>query len=123
MEIDPNEIALKGWSVECRINALTPGKITRLEIPGGLGVRFDSFLYNGCSVPPHYDSMVAKLIVYDFDRKHALAKMDRALRELVVDGIKTNIERQRCIINHPVFQNGVFGTSWYSDFEKEVKDV
>jgi len=123
MEIDPNEIVLKGWSVECRINALTPGKITRLEIPGGPGVRFDSFLYNGCTVPPHYDSMVAKLIVYDIDRKHALSKMDRALRELVIDGIKTNIESQRRIINHPVFINGVFGTSWYSDFEKEVKDV
>ena len=123
MEIDPNAINLKGWSVECRINALTPGKITRLEIPGGPGVRFDSFLYNGCSVPPHYDSMVAKLIVYDTDRKHALAKMDRALRELIVEGITTNIERQRCVINHPVFHYGVFGTSWYSDFEKDVKNV
>ena len=123
MEIDPNDIVLKGWSVECRINAHTPGTIARLEIPGGPGVRFDSFLYNGCTVPPHYDSMVAKLIVYDTDRNHALAKMDRALRELVIDGIKTNIDRQRCIINHPVFHFGVFGTSWYSDFEKEVKDV
>jgi len=123
MEIDPGAVNLQGWSVECRINALTPGKITRLEIPGGPGVRFDSFLYNGCSVPPHYDSMVAKLIVYDTDRKRALAKMDRALRELAVEGITTNIERQRCIINHPVFHYGVFGTSWYSDFEKDVKNV
>jgi len=123
MEIDPNAIELKGWSIECRINALTPGKITRLEIPGGPGVRFDSFLYNGCSVPPHYDSMVAKLIVYGTDRKHALARMNRALSELAVEGIKTNIERQRCVINHPVFHYGIFGTSWYSDFEKDVKDV
>ena len=123
MEIDPNAIPLKGWSVECRINALTPGTITRLEIPGGPGVRFDSFLYNGCTVTPHYDSMAAKLIVYGTDRNHALAKMDRALRELVIEGIKTNIERQRCVINHPVFHYGVFGTSWYSDFEKDVKHV
>jgi len=123
MEIDPKEIELKGWSIECRINAHTPGKITRLEIPGGPGVRFDSFLYNGCAVPPHYDSMVAKLIVYDADRKRALAKMDRALRELIIEGIKTNIERQKLIINHPVFQSGVFGTSWYSEIEKEVENV
>ncbi|MCL2179553.1 MAG: acetyl-CoA carboxylase biotin carboxylase subunit [Treponema sp.] len=119
MEIDPNAININGWSIECRINALTPGKIARLEIPGGMGVRFDSFLYNGCTISPHYDSMIAKLIVHDIDRKHALAKMDRALRELVVDGIKTNIERQRCIINHPVFHYGVFGTSWYPDMERK----
>ncbi|MCL2043865.1 MAG: acetyl-CoA carboxylase biotin carboxylase subunit [Treponema sp.] len=121
MEIDPKAIALNGWSIECRINALTPGTINRLEVPGGPGVRFDSFLYNGCSIPPHYDSMIAKLIVYGTDRNHALARMDRALRELVVEGIKTNIERQRWIINHPVFHYGVFGTSWYGDIEKEVE--
>ena len=122
MEIDPEKISLNGWSIECRINALTPGTVTRLEIPGGIGVRFDSFLYNGCFVPPHYDSMIAKLIVYDTDRKHALAKMDRALRELIVDGIKTNVERQRWIINHPVFHYGVFGTSWYGNIEKDVEN-
>jgi acetyl-CoA carboxylase biotin carboxylase subunit len=108
--------------MECRINALTPGNITRLEIPGGIGVRFDSFLYNGCFVPPHYDSMIAKLIVHGTDRKHALARMDRALRELIIEGIKTNIERQRWIINHPVFQSGGFGTSLYSEIEKEVEN-
>lgn len=121
MELEPEKIELNGWSIECRINALATGTITRLEVPGGPGIRFDSFLYNGCSIPPHYDSMIAKLIVYGTDRKHALARMDRALRELVVEGIKTNIERQRWIINHPVFYNGVFGTSWYGDIEKEVE--
>jgi len=123
MEIDPNAVKLRGWSIECRINAHTPGTVTRLEIPGGPGVRFDSFLYNGCSVPPHYDSMIAKLIVYDTDRKLALSKMNRALRELFIEGIKTNIERQKLIINHPVFQDGVFGTSWYEDIAKEVENV
>ncbi|MDR0465289.1 MAG: acetyl-CoA carboxylase biotin carboxylase subunit [Treponema sp.] len=122
MEINPNEIYLDGWSIECRINALTPGKISRLEIPGGPGVRFDSFIYNGCSVSPHYDSMIAKLIVYDIDRKHAVARMNRALGELVIDGIKTNIDTQKRVINHPVFNGGVFTTAWYSDFEKETEN-
>jgi len=122
MEIDPAAIAFKGWSIECRINALTSGTVKRLEVPGGPGVRFDSFLYNGCNVPPFYDSMVAKLIVHGTDRKHALAKMDRALRELVVDGIKTNIDWQKRIINHPVFVKGIFGTSWYGEAEKEIEN-
>ena len=121
MEIDPDTISLDGWAIECRINAHTSGTIKRLEIPDGPGIRFDSFLYNGCTVPPHYDSMVAKLIVHGTDRKHALARMDRALRELIIEGIKTNIERQRWIVNHPVFHYGVFGTSWYGDIEKEVE--
>ena len=123
MEIDPEKITFNGWSIECRINALTPGHITRLEIPCGIGVRFDSFLYNGCFVPPHYDSMIAKLIVHGTDRKHALLRMDRALRELVIEGIKTNIGRQRFLINHPVFKSGTFGTSWYSEIEKEVENA
>ncbi|MCL2277519.1 MAG: acetyl-CoA carboxylase biotin carboxylase subunit [Treponema sp.] len=118
MDIKPDEIKFNGWSIECRINALTPGKITRLEIPGGPGVRFDSFIYNGCVVPPHYDSMIAKLIVYDIDRNYALARMNRALSELKIDGIKTNIEKQIMTINHPVFKKGDFGTSWFSEAEK-----
>jgi len=65
--------------------------------------------------------MVAKLIVHGTDRRHALAKMDRALRELVVDGVKTNIERQRRMINHPVFVRGIFGTSFYGEVEKEIE--
>jgi acetyl-CoA carboxylase biotin carboxylase subunit len=117
------ELPLSGWAVECRINALAPGKITRLEVPGGPGVRFDSFLYPGYSVPAYYDSMVAKLIVHGADRNHALARMDRALRELVIDGIATNKERQRWIINHPVFHCGAFGASWYGNIEKEVEHV
>ena len=122
MELKAGIHSLNGWSIECRINALSPGTISRLEVPGGPGVRFDSFLYSGCQVPPHYDSMLAKLIVHGTDRKNALSRMDRAMRELIIEGIKTNIEQQRCIINHPVFHYGVFGTSWYADIEKEVTD-
>jgi acetyl-CoA carboxylase biotin carboxylase subunit len=109
--------------VECRINALSPGRVSHLEIPGGPGVRFDSFLYPGCGISPHYDSMVAKLIVYDADREKALDRMDRALGELVIRGIPTNVNRQRWIVNHPVFRSGNFGTSYYTTIEKEVERV
>jgi acetyl-CoA carboxylase biotin carboxylase subunit len=120
MEINPAKVTLRGAAIECRINALSPGKITRLEIPGGPGVRFDSFLYAGCAVPPYYDSMVAKLIVHAPDRDRALARAARALAELAIDGIKTNREEQLAIINHPVFRSGKFGTSFYETYEKEI---
>lgn len=123
LEIDPASVHLNGWAIECRINALSPGKITRLDIPGGPGVRFDSFLYNGYTVPPHYDSMVAKLIVHGPNRERALARMNRALQELVIEGIRTNAAQQRWIINHPTFQSGQFGTAYYGDIEKEVEHV
>jgi len=123
MEIPDGMIPLKGWAVECRINAFTPGKITHLEVPGGPGVRFDSFLYTGCMVPPNYDSMIAKLIVYGDNRDRALAKMSRALGELKVEGIKTNIKHQHMIINHKGFRSGDFGTAYYGTIEKELENV
>jgi acetyl-CoA carboxylase biotin carboxylase subunit len=122
MEIDPDAVELRGWALECRINALSPGTVTRLEVPGGPGVRFDSFLYAGCTVPPHYDSMAAKLIVHGRDRDHAIKRMDRALGELIVEGIKTNKDCQRRIINHPLFRSGNFGTSCYEEIEKEAEN-
>jgi acetyl-CoA carboxylase biotin carboxylase subunit len=121
LELDPGTITINGCSIECRINAHSSGVVKRLEVPGGPGVRFDSFLYTGCSVPPYYDSMAGKLIVHSTDRKHALLRMNRALRELHIEGIKTNIEHQKRIINHSVFQAGIFGTSWYSSVEKEIE--
>lgn len=123
MEIKPDRVRTEGWAIECRINALSPGKITRLEIPGGPGVRFDSFLYIGCAVPPQYDSMTAKLIVHGANREQALARMERALGELVIEGIKTNISRQRWIINNTTFRSGKFGTSYYSEIEKEAESA
>jgi acetyl-CoA carboxylase biotin carboxylase subunit len=113
MELDPSAVRITGWAIECRINALTPGRITRLEIPGGPGVRFDSFLYNGYMVPPHYDSMVAKLIVHAPTRDRALVRMDRALSELVIEDIKTNQQEQRFIIEDNEFRSGAFGNAYY----------
>jgi acetyl-CoA carboxylase biotin carboxylase subunit len=121
MELENGELPLRGWAIECRINALSPGTLTHLEVPGGPGVRFDSFLYTGCTVSPHYDSMVAKLIVHGKNRDHALARMSRALDELVIEGIATNKARQRWIINHNTFRSGRFGTSYYSEIAKELE--
>ena len=115
MEVSSEKNKLKGWSIETRINARAPGKVQRLEVPGGIGVRFDSFLYNGYTVLPHYDSMIAKLIVHDTSRERALKKMLRALDELVIDGVPTNIEEQKSILTSKKFMSGQFGTSLYTE--------
>jgi len=117
MSIDPDNVELRGWSIEARINALAPGKVTRLEIPGGPGVRFDSFLYNGATVSPHYDSMVGKLIVWDIDRAHALARLLRALDELKIEGVPVNIATQKKILSNEIFRSGQFGTGLYAQLE------
>ena len=123
MELDPEELRLEGWAIECRINALSPGLVSRLEVPGGPGVRFDTFLYPGCRVSPYYDSMVAKLIVHGPSREQALARMDRALGELVVEGIASNRRHQQWIIRDRVFRSGIFGTGYYSGIAQEVEHV
>lgn len=115
MEVSSEKNKLKGLSIETRINARAPGKVQRLEVPGGIGVRFDSFLYNGYTVLPHYDSMIAKLIVHDTSRERALKKMLRALDELVIDGVPTNIEEQKSILTSKKFMSGQFGTSLYTE--------
>ena len=117
MSIDPDDVKLNGWSIEARINALSPGKVTRLEVPGGPGVRFDSFLYNGATVSPHYDSMVGKLIVWDVDRAHALSRLIRALDELKIEGVAVNIPTQRKILSDATFRSGDFGTGLYAKLE------
>ena len=122
-EIPDGSIAPLGWAIECRINAASPGKITQLHIPGGPGVRFDTFLHNGCMVPPFYDSMIAKLIVHGNDRDHAISKMNASLSELRIDGIKTNINTQRRIINDRVFKSGNFGTAYYQSIAGETENA
>jgi acetyl-CoA carboxylase biotin carboxylase subunit len=121
MEIDPASINLNGWAMECRINALSPGTVSRLEIPGGPGVRFDSCLCTGCAVSPYYDSMVAKLIAHGPDRIRTLNRMSRALEELIIGGIETNTAAQRRIIMDPHFRSGDFGTSYYAQTVKEAE--
>ena len=101
----------RGHAFECRINAEdartfmpSPGKITNFHAPGGFGIRVDSHLYSGYSVPPHYDSMIAKLISYGKDRENALRRMNNALDELIIEGIKTNIDLQKDLVNDSEFE-------------------
>jgi len=111
--IKQEDIVPKGHAIECRINAEdpntfmpSPGKIERFHQPGGLGVRVDSHVYGGYTVPPYYDSMIGKLIVHGEDRAGAIARMEGALEEMVIEGIKTNIDLQRRIITDPAFIEG-----------------
>jgi acetyl-CoA carboxylase biotin carboxylase subunit len=108
-----SDIKINGHAFECRINAEdpvsflpSPGMITQYHPAGGFGVRIDSHIYNGYTVPPHYDSMIGKLIVHGNDREHATIKMLNALDEMVIDGIRTNIPLQRDIMNDEGFQKG-----------------
>ncbi len=120
MTIDPDNVSLFGWSIEARINALSPGKVTRLDVPGGPGVRFDSFLYTGATVSPHYDAMVGKLIVHDSDRQKALTKLLRAMDELKIDGVPVNTETQKKILSSAIFRSGQFGTGIYAQLEASL---
>ncbi|APZ44043.1 acetyl-CoA carboxylase biotin carboxylase subunit [Acidihalobacter ferrooxydans] len=107
------DVKLSGHAVECRINAEdpqtfipSPGTITQYHAPGGPGVRVDSHIYNGYRVPPYYDSLIGKLITHGEDRATALARMRGALQEIVIDGIKTNIELHRNILSDTAFIEG-----------------
>ncbi len=113
MDITQETININGYALETRINAITPGKVTVFEAPGGPFVRTDTFLYPGCIVSPHYDSMVAKILIWAPDRKRGLARMSRVLRDMRIEGIKTNIEEQLTILESPQFRSGRFGTDLY----------
>ena len=108
------DVHLNGHAIECRINAEnpekgfrpSPGTITDLYLPGGQGVRIDTAVYSGYTVPPYYDSMLAKLIVHAGSREEAIAKMKCALGEVIIEGVDTNIDYQYEIMNHPDYQTG-----------------
>ncbi len=113
LSIKQEDIKVKGHAIECRINAEdpktflpSPGKVVHLHSPGGLGVRWDSHVYGGYTVPPHYDSMIAKLIVYADTREEAIRRMQNALSETIIDGIKTNIPLHHLILDDANFQQG-----------------
>ncbi|MBU5486350.1 acetyl-CoA carboxylase biotin carboxylase subunit [Clostridium sp. MSJ-11] len=120
LNISQEEIKLQGHSIECRINAEdperdfmpSPGQVRILFMPGGPGVRVDTHLYDGYVIPPNYDSMMAKLIVYGKDREEAINKMRRALTEFLIEGVKTNIDYQFNIINDFNFIKGDYHTGF-----------
>lgn len=109
-------ITIRGHAIECRINAEnpslnfrpSPGQITALHIPGGPGIRVDSSAYQGYTIPPYYDSMIAKLIVHAPTREEAIAKMKWALAEFIVDGVDTNIDFQLSLIRDSLFEKGTY---------------
>ena len=112
------------YSIECRINAENPyaefrpapGKITQLNIPGGHGVRVDTHVYAGYSIPPNYDSMIAKLIITAQSRKEAIAKMKRALDEFYIEGVKTTIPFHRQLMDNADFLAGNYTTKFMESF-------
>ena len=123
LTISQNDINFKGHAIECRINAEhpesfipSPGKITQYHQPGGLGVRVESAVYQGYSVPPHYDSMIGKLITYADNRKECIARMNRALEEYIIMGINTNIQLHQKIIMSKEFQSGKYDINFMSTF-------
>lgn len=133
-----DDVVIKGHAIECRINAEnprhnfapSPGTITNLLLPsGGMGLRVDSAVYSGYKIPPFYDSMIAKVIVHADSRSEAIMRMQRALEELVTDGVITNKEFQQALITHPEFVAGNYSTAflqelflpeWQINNEKEL---
>ena len=121
LSVTQEDIVIKGHAIECRINAEnpsfnfapSPGKITNLYLPsGGVGLRVDSAVYPGYTIPPYYDSMIAKIIVYDKDRRSAIRKMISALGEVAIEGVKTNVDFLYELLNQPDFQEGNITTDF-----------
>ena len=124
LQYQQSDVQIVGHSIECRINAEdpvkftpSPGKITAFNIPGGPGVRVDTAVYPGYIVPPYYDSMIAKLIVHARTRELAIARMERALEMMVVEGIKTTIPLHKKIMADEKFRAGDFSTKFMEDFQ------
>ena len=114
-----NQIRPSGHAIECRINAEdpdrfipSPGTITFLSLPGGPGVRVDTGIYTGYSIPSHYDSLIAKLIVHGRDRTEAIMKMQSALEEFIIEGVNTTIPLHRKVLTNPDFLSGNFQTNF-----------
>ena len=123
LKLSQSDIKPTGHAIECRINAEdpwndfrpSPGKIEMYYAPGGRGVRLDSHAYAGYTIPSHYDSMIAKLITYGNSRRDAMNKMNRALDEYIITGIKTTIPFQKAILHDPEFCRGVYSTNFVEE--------
>lgn len=126
-----DDIVLDGWSLECRINAEnpakgfmpSPGKIEGYLAPGGFGVRIDSAVYPGYTIPPYYDSMIAKVIVWGKTREEAIERMKRALQELMIEGVHTTIPFHLKLLEHDVFISGQFDTKFLETYDLHLNDL
>ena len=119
MSFSQEDLQVEGHSIEVRINAEKlpkftpcPGKISQFHAPGGLGVRMDSAIYTGYSIPPYYDSLIGKLIVHGRDRPEALARLKRALGELIIDGVDTTIPLFHALLEEEAVQTGNYNIHW-----------
>ena len=119
LSFSQDELQINGHCIEVRINAEKipnfspcPGRITQFHAPGGLGVRMDSAIYDGYRIPPYYDSLIVKLIVHGRDRPEALARLKRALSELIIDGIDTSIPLFHMLLEEPDIQTGDYNIHW-----------
>ena len=119
LSFEQDDLKINGHSIEVRLNAEklpnfspSPGKITAYHAPGGLGVRVDSALYDGYKIPPYYDSLIGKLIVHGRDRDEAIARLSRALGELIVDGIDTTLPLFTALVNAEDVQKGNYNIHW-----------
>ncbi|MES9776406.1 acetyl-CoA carboxylase biotin carboxylase subunit [Bacillus velezensis] len=125
LSLRQEDVEFNGWAIECRINAEnpaknfmpSPGKINMYLPPGGLGVRVDSAVYPGYSIPPYYDSMIAKVITYGTTRDEAVARMKRALSEFVIEGIETTIPFHLKLLEHETFVSGEFNTKFLETYD------
>jgi len=124
-----NDIVIRGHAIECRINAEdprtfapSPGLVKQYHAPGGMNVRVDSGLYAGYRVPPYYDSMIAKLIVYGTTRQGAIRRLRRALEEFVIEGLKTTIPLHRALIEDPEFLEGQYTIKWLEEWLARQED-
>ncbi|PLR76453.1 acetyl-CoA carboxylase biotin carboxylase subunit [Bacillus sp. V3-13] len=130
LRLKQDEVTFTGWAIECRINAENPeknfmpsaGKINTYLPPGGLGVRIDSAAYPGYTIPPYYDSMIAKVITYGSSREEAIARMKRALNEFVVEGIHTTIPFHLRLLDHEQFVDGQFNTKFLELYDVMKSD-
>ena len=126
LSMDKERVRFRGHAIEIRINAEnpetfapSPGEIKRFHPPGGLGIRFDSAIYQGYKIPPYYDSMVGKLIVHARDREQCIRRLNRAIHETVIEGIETTLPLHAWITEHPDFLAGDYSIRWLEDRLKE----
>jgi len=127
LKLKQRDIKHNGVAIECRINAEdpendfipSPGKIEKCILPGGPNLRIDTHIFQGYSIPPFYDSMVAKLIAYGKTRQQAIAVMRRALDELVIEPVKTTVDLYKKILEHPQFLRGQYTTDFINSLIKK----